>query len=275
MTLTGTTAINGTGNAFNNVITGNTAANTLNGGTGTDSLTGGLGNDVYMVDNTGDVVTESSTLATEIDSVNSSISYTLGANLEKLTLTGTTAINGIGNTLNNTLTGNAGANTLNGGTGADSLIGGLGNDVYMVDNTGDVVTETSTLATEVDSVNSSVTYTLSANLENLTLTETAAINGTGNTLNNVLTGNTGSNTLNGAAGADSFIGGLGNDVYVVDNTGDVVTENANEGTDTVQSSITYSLGANLENLTLTGTTAINGTGNAFNNVLTGNAAATR
>ena len=69
-------------------------------------------------------------------------------------------------------------------------------------------------------------------------------------------------------------GGPGNDTYLVDNTGDVVTENSNEGTDTVQSSITYTLGANVENLTLTGTAAINGTGNALDNVLFGNSGTT-
>jgi len=107
----------------------------------------------------------------------------------------------------------------------------------------------------------------------LTLTGTTAINGTGNTLNNIITGNTGNNILDGGAGADSMTGGLGNDIYVVDNVGDVVSEAASEGTDTVQSSITYALGANLENLTLTGAAAVNGTGNTLNNVLVGNSVA--
>ncbi len=65
-----------------------------------------------------------------------------------------------------------------------------------------------------------------------------------------------------AAGIDTLIGGLGNDTYIVDNVADVTTEAANAGTDTVQSSVTWTLAANVENLTLTGAAAINGTGNA-------------
>ncbi|MDV6344681.1 calcium-binding protein, partial [Nitrosomonas sp. Is37] len=152
-------------------------------------------------------------------------------------------------------------------------------DVYIVDNTGDVVTEN--LNEGTDTVNSSVTYALSANVENLTLTGTSAIDGTGNDLANILRGNSavnqlnggaGNDVLNGGAGADTTSGGLGNDVYIVDNTGDVVTENLNEGTDTVNSKVTYALSANVENLTLTGTLAINGTGNDLANRITGNTA---
>ena len=257
--LTGTTAINGTGNTLDNVLTGNSAANVLTGGTGADSMAGGAGNDTYVVDNVSDTVSENLNEGTDL--VQSSVTYTLGANVENLTLTGTTAINGTGNGLNNTLTGNTGNNILDGGTGADAMSGGTGNDTYVVDNAADTVTEAASAGTDL--VQSAVTYTLGSNLENLTLTGTTAINGTGNTLDNILTGNSAANVLTG---------GAGNDTYVV-GTGDTVTEAASAGTDTVQSAITWTLGANLENLTLTGTTAINGTGNALDNILTGNSAA--
>ena len=260
------------GSAGNDTLNGDDGNDTLDGGAGADTMVGGLGNDTYLVDNTGDIVTETSTIVTEIDTVSTVITYTLGDYVEKLILTGAAGINGFGNSLNNTITGNSAANLLNGGVGADTLIGGLGNDTYNVDNTGDVVSETSTLAVEIDQVNASVTYSLSANVENLTLIGASTINGTGNSLNNILIGNAAANILNGGVGADTMTGGAGNDTYVVDNTGDVVTETSTllAEIDVVNSSITYTLGANIEKLTLTGTDLINGTGNSLANTLTGN-----
>jgi Ca2+-binding RTX toxin-like protein len=267
LTLTGTAAIKGTGNALNNVLKGNSAANTL---------AGGAGNDTYYV-STGDVVTEAASAGT--DTVIADVAWTLGSNIENLTLTGTTAINGTGNTLANVLTGNAGNNTLSGGTGADTMLGGLGNDTYVVDNTADIITEASNEGTDL--VQASVTTTLYANVENLTLTGSAAINGTGNAADNVLTGNSanntlnggdGNDTLNGGSGSDTMVGGLGDDLYVVNVSTDVVTEAAGAGNDTVQSSVTLTLGSNVENLLLTGTTAINGTGNTLTNLVRGNSA---
>ena len=269
LTLTATTAINGTGNTLNNALLGNSAANILSGGTGADTMQGGLGNDTYVVDNIADVVTENLNEGTDL--VQSSVTYTLSANVENLTSTGTGAINGTGNALNNTLTGNTGANVLDGGAGADIMVGGTGNDTFYVDNAGDITTEAASAGT--DTVISSINWTLATNLENMTLSGSANINATGNTLANVLTGNVGDNILDGGTGTDTMIGGLGNDTYVLDVATDIVTEGLNAGMDTVQSKVTYTLGANVENLTLTGTTAINGTGNALDNVLTGNGAA--
>lgn len=199
---------------------------------------------------------------------------------------------------NQTLTGNAGNNILDGGTGADTLVGGKGNDTYIVDNIGDTITE---LENEgIDLVKASVDYELTDFVENLTLTGSDHINGTGNTLANTITGNTGNNILDGGAGVDKLIGGNGNDTYIVDlvRTGttaanykvalqDTITETAvaGSGTDTVQlrllngtdftvmaNATTLTLAANLENLDAsdTGLTKLNLTGNALNNTLTGN-----
>jgi Ca2+-binding RTX toxin-like protein len=271
LTLTGTAALNGTGNDLANTLTGNAGANRLEGGTGIDKMLGGLGDDTYVVDVTGDITTELASAGT--DTVEASVSWTLGANLEHLTLTGSAVLNATGNTLANRLTGNAAANVLNGGTGADTLIGGAGDDLYVVDIAGDVVTE---LANEgKDTVQSSISWTLGVNIEQLTLTGTAALNGTGNNLANSLTGNSSANVLDGQTGADTMAGGAGNDTYVVDEAGDVITELASAGTDTLLASVTYTASANVENLTLTGSAAINATGNTLVNTLTGNAGANR
>ena len=170
------------------------------GGAGNDAMSGGSGNDTYVVDAAGDTVTEAASEGT--DTVQASVSHTLGANVENLTLTGTGAINATGNTLDNTLTGNSGNNVLSGGAGNDTMAGGAGNDTYVVDAAGDTVTEAANAGT--DTVQSGISYTLGANVENLTLTGTGAINATGNTLNNTLTGNSGNNVLDGGAGNDAM-----------------------------------------------------------------------
>ena len=268
--LTGTSNINGTGNALSNTLAGNSGNNTLDGGTGTDAMEGGLGNDTYVVDNTGDIVTEAVDAGT--DTVQSNVSYTLGNNLENLILTGTANIaniNGTGNALNNTLTGNSGSNILDGGAGADAMAGGQGDDHYFVDNISDIVIENTSEGN--DTITSTVNYTLGANQERLYLAGSGSINGTGNGFDNFLRGNGSNNILSGGAGADTMAGGRGDDTYVVDNIADNVVENKFEGiNDIIMSSVNYTLSANVENLTLTGADNINGTGNSLNNTISGN-----
>ena len=269
LTLTGSGNINGTGNGDANVITGNSGNNMLDGGAGADTMTGGAGNDTYVVDNAGDVVTEAATVGSGTDTVQSSISYTLGANVENLTLTGSANINGTGNGVANVITGNTGNNILDGGAGADTMAGGLGNDTYVVDNAGDVVTEA--LNEGTDTVQSSISYTLGANVENLTLTGSANDQRHRQRARQHHHRQRRQQHARRRRRRRHDDGGLGNDTYVVDNAGDVVIGGADEGTDTVQSSVSYTLGANVENLTLTGSANINGTGNALANILTGNA----
>ena len=254
------------GTSGNDSMIGYGGNDTLNGLGGNDTLTGGAGNDAYYVDSPGDRVVESVGAGT--DSVFSFVTHSLAANLEKLTLLGSTNLNGTGNVLNNTLTGNTGNNILNGLAGSDTMSGGAGNDSYYVDNTGDRVVEGAGAGT--DWVFSTVTHALATNVEKLTLLGSTNLNGTGNVLNNTMTGNAGNNVLNGGVGNDTLSGGAGNDSYYVDNTGDRVVEGAGAGTDWVFSTVTHALAANVEKLTLLGSTNINGTGNTLNNVMNGN-----
>ena len=151
------------------------------------------------------------------------------------------------------------------------MVGSAGNDTYIVDLTGDAIIENPNEG--IDVALSSATYILSANVENLVLTGSASINGTGNALANTITGNSGNNIVDGLAGADTMAGGAGDDTYKVDESGDIVVESANSGNDTVVSPITYALPDNVENLTVTGFGNLNATGNDLGNVLTGNDAA--
>ena len=168
----------------------------LDGGMGVDTMAGGYGNDLYVVDDPADLVVEGANAGHDI--VRSSVSYTLGANIEDLELIGTAAIDATGNGGQNTLRGNAAANRLDGRAGADMMVGGAGDDTYIVDNAGDVAHEVA--GGGIDSVYSSVSYTLRQEVENLCLTGDQAINATGNNQDNVLVGNSAGNTLSGGAG---------------------------------------------------------------------------
>ena len=231
--------------AGNDVIDGFGGNDEISGQEGNDRLTGGSGNDLLMGDAGND-----------------------------------TLIGGFGD---DQLEGGIGDDVLDGGAGADRMYGGDGNDTYFVNSTLDIAFESRTNYGGfggIDLVVSDVSHVLSAGVENLTLSLAAtALNATGNNLGNQLRGNSLNNVLNGGLGADLMVGGSGNDTYIVDNAGDIVDESTGSGIDIVQSSVSFSLangnvarGA-IENLTLTGSAAVNATGSRFDNVLLGNSAA--
>ena len=205
----------------------------LDGGDDADSMSGGTGNDIYIVDDAADVVTEYANGGT--DTVDASISYTLGAEVENLALIGVGGLNGTGNDRDNAIWGSnydnllnggggvdaikgaGGADIIDGGTGADSMWGGDGGDIFIVDDAGDVVTEA--IGEGFDWLQTSVSYSLAAGSEVEVLyadpaTTTAAINLTGNEFDNFLTGNDGINVLVGGLGVDTLRGSGGGDGFL-------------------------------------------------------------
>jgi VCBS repeat-containing protein len=284
---TGTGNFAGTGNELANTIAGGAGNDLLEGRGGNNVLSGGAGSDTAVY-----------TAAT------SGISANLGA--------GRTNDNGFGgsDTLNaienligsdfrDILVGGAEANRLEGGLGADYLIGmggddvlvggaglpnqlqgGIGNDTYVLSAGGDTVVE---FADEgLDTIETSIAaYTLAANFEILIYTGSGDFTGLGNDLANTITGGLGRDYLIGLRGddvldgglgvPDSLQGGIGNDRYIV-RDGDTVTEFANEGLDTVETTLaTYALSPNVENLIFFGTGNFAGTGNELANTITGGA----
>lgn len=206
------------GNSANNMIEGGLGNDTLNGMGGADRLIGGDGSDLYHVDNTGDVVIETSANSSTggIDTVYSQITnYTLTANVEngQIRLTSNANLTGnnlnnelLGNSANNTLNGGLGNDILNGGAGIDTLIGGDGSDIYHIDNSADVVSEANASPSTggIDAVHSHLaSYVLGANIENGRIMASGTASLTGNSLNNVLYAGTGNNTLNGGSGTDT------------------------------------------------------------------------
>jgi len=204
-------------------LKGGTATDVLDGGAGNDVMSGGLGDDFYRVDSVGDTVVEA--VGGGDDIVLTSLArFLLGSNLEDLAYDGALAFTGTGNALDNTLTGGAGADTLDGLGGADRMIGGAGNDTYIVDSTGDLAVEDAAMGS--DHVKATASHTLGANVEKLTLTGKAQLDGSGNIHDNVLTGNAGNNWLTGLAGSDSLYGGTGDDVLNGGAGADAMTGNA-------------------------------------------------
>ncbi|MEQ1717884.1 MAG: calcium-binding protein [Hyphomicrobium sp.] len=206
------------GSNFYDTLIGNAIANALNGGLGADRLAGLGGSDSYFIDNAGDIVDEGIVSSNGIDTVLSYITFSLAGvhakgSIENLTLLGTVAIIGTGNSLNNRLSGESNIS-------ANLLAGLAGNDTYIVGK-GDKIVETARGG--MDTIESSViSLRLSsyANVENILLLGSAALDATGNAGANTLIGNNGTNVINGAAGIDVLSGGLGADILTGGTEGD-------------------------------------------------------
>ncbi len=218
--LVGSDDINGTGNAFINIVTGNVGNNVLYGGNDSvvDTLIGYKGNDTYVLGSGHDVVQEvgkSDVVSSDsgVDTITSTISRSLAefTFVENLKLLGTSNINGTGDNTANVITGNSGNNILDGGVDIeiDTLNGGAGNDTYALGSGSDKVTD----ATGIDTISTLISRNLSkyVTIENLKLLGASNISATGNTLANTLTGNSAANAFSGGAGNDVLIGGAGAD----------------------------------------------------------------
>jgi len=220
--LTGSVGLVGTGNDGANSIKGTVGSDTLYGlggndwisaGSGNDTVLGGSGNDTLIGGDGTDVLSYADATAAVIVSLAITTNQnTGGSGIDRIS----EFENLTGSDFNDTLTGDAGNNRIVGGAGADIMAGGAGDDRYSVDNAGDVVIENA--GQGIDSVNANVDYTLSANIENLTLFN-GAISGTGNGLDNIIRGNDNDNILNGGGGNDSLYGGNGTDTFIIDGQG--------------------------------------------------------
>lgn len=320
-----------TGNGGDNLLSGGAGDDTLVGGLGNDTLDGGTGvadravfsgnyadytvarisatdtrlthigtGQITIVRNVdvfefsgGTTMTAAEVVANTAGIGNDTLSGTAQADLID-GLAGNDSLSGLAG--NDTLNGGLGDDTLVGGEGDDSLEGGAGNDTYEVDSNADLVVEALSAGTDLVRVAlTSGSYTLGVNVENATITSSAAVGLNGNALGNVLTGNdeanalsgavgndtlnggAGNDTLDGGAGTDRLVGGLGDDTYMVDAGTDVIAELAGQGTDTVQVGFTlagtYTLALNVENALVTNALNVNLTGNPDGNVLTGGAGA--
>ena len=265
LVLQGGADLQGFGNGLANALFGNTGNNLLDGGGGANSMTGGAGNEIYFVDNAGDTVNESAGQGN--DAVFASVNYALTANVETLVLKGGADLPASA-TAWPTRSWQWRQQPLDGDAGADAMCGGAGNDSYFVDNAGDAVIEKAGQGS--DAVFASINYGLTANVETLVLQAAPTCRASATrwpTRSSAML----ATTSGRRRGRQSMTGGAGNDTYFVDNAGDVVNENAGQGSDAVFASVNYGSTANIETLVMQGGADLQGFGNTLANSIFGNA----
>ena len=237
------------GGAGDDLMLGGLGDDQLFGGLGVDEIQAGVGNDALYGEGGNDRLFGGAGNDTIYGGAGDDLVVGGVASNETALVAGTADSNFLyGGDGNDTILGGIGNDYIDGGAGADNMQGGQGDDTYIVNSVNDVILEFANQG--YDTVVSSSNYILNSNIEELRLVEGFNVNGTGNSLDNLITGNSSDNILDGVTGLDTMIGGLGNDTYYVDNIGDKVVENANEGIDTAQSKISYTLGNNVENVNL-------------------------
>ena len=292
------------GGAGNDYMTGDTGNDTLDGGAGNDKVYGGDNNDTFQLTNgfntvVGDEIyggTGTDTL--DLSALTGLTSVVVNLTTGTFTHSGVNDVNTIvgvenavgtsgndsfiGNTLVNAFYGGAGDDMFEGGAGTDKFYGGLGNDTYFTNSSAEIVSEAAGEGTN-DVVIASATFALTVGsavelIQTNNASATVSMSLTGNALAQSIIGNAGNNSLDdgGAGAADTLTGGAGNDTYYVNNAGTLIVEAATFGTnDRVASSVNFVLAADdaIESLTTdqsTGTAAINLTGNALKQSITGN-----
>ena len=243
--------------AGDDTVTGGSGNDLIIGGIGTNILDGGPGNDTISYRTASSSVTVRLTSQGGVQNTGVSLDTLNG--FENVT----------GSAFDDTLTGDGNDNILAGLAGNDTLNGGAGNDTASYADAAAAVRVNLGLTTAQNTLGAGTDTLIS--IENL-IGSAFADTLTGNGGSNRLYGGDGADKLDGGAGADYLEGGAGNDIYYVDNAGDVVVEAAAEGNDTVYSTISYTLGSNVEILRLQGTAALNGTGNELANTIVGNSA---
>ena len=257
------------GSAVIDVIYGLVGNDTLDGGLGADTLIGGLGNDTYYVDNAGDSVVE---LAGEgTDTEIASLSVYLPVNVESLTLTGT-AYFGVGNALDNVITGSNAGNLLLGGAGNDTITGGDARDAIFGESGNDSISGGGGVDYLIGGIGNDTINGGTGPDEIYGEDGNDSISGGSDFQTDILVGGAGNDTIDGGPAWDQMYGNAGDDTYYVSQQVDWCFEQPNEGNDTViaDSPNGFYLYANIEKLVLVGTTPF-GVGNELDNLIIGNA----